>query len=294
MACVTLVAFGSEASALTLFDDVVEHATTVMDTTNAAAETRRKLPIRIREAYLMHARLASMADPMSEAKADTPPDSTPDSSSDSSLGPPRSRPVEDEDDWVEVRRFDDAIGATMIRDFLVDHDVRCAIRGNPQATRMTWSQTTDNLRVVVPAGDLDKAKEALEAMSAGDTHPFRGAAPRDEDDEGPESKFVKPRSAIGAAMLAVFVPIGAGHFYARHGAAGTMLCVGMLGSAGAAIVLGHAELFRAWGILVIVDIIGSYFAVRRFNQHRIPPENVQRMWGFIAVIVAFGIAWMTR
>ena len=75
---------------------------------------------------------------------------------------------EESEDWVEVRRFDDAIGVTMIRDFLLDHDVRAAIRGNPQATRMTWSQTTDNLRIVVAPADLEKAREALAAMSAGD------------------------------------------------------------------------------------------------------------------------------
>lgn len=196
---------------------------------------------------------------------------------------------DEEDDWVEVRRFDDAIGATMIRDFLLDHDVRVAIRGNPQATRMTWSQTSDNLRIVVPPGDLEKAKEALAAMSAGDTHPFRGAAPAPE--EGVEEKFEKPRSGLGAAMLAVFVPIGAGHFYARHGAAGTILCVGMVGAIVASIALGHVELFRAWAILVVFDVLGSFLAVRRFNEKRVPPESVQRQWAFGAVVVAFAIAW---
>lgn len=199
--------------------------------------------------------------------------------------------AEDDDDWVEVRRFDDAIGATMIRDFLVDHDVRCAIRGNPQATRMTWSQTSDVLRIVVPPADLDRAKEALAAMSAGDTHPFRGAAPRPEDAD--EERFEKPRSGVGAAMLAVFVPIGAGHFYARHGAAGTVLCVGMVGAIIASIVLGHSELFLAWSILVGFDVIGAFFAVRRHNQKRIPSEAVQRNWAFGAVVVAFAIAWFT-
>jgi hypothetical protein len=196
--------------------------------------------------------------------------------------------ADEDDDWIEVRRFDDAIGATMIRDFLLDHDVRVAIRGNPQATRMTWSQTTDNLRIVVPPADLEKAREALAAMSAGDTHPFRGASPIVEDNE---EKFEKPRSGLGAAMLAVFVPIGAGHFYARHGAAGTILCIGMIGAVLGSVVFGHGELYRAWMILIAVDAVTSFFAVRRHNQKRIPSDAVQRQWAMGAVVASYVGAW---
>ena len=196
----------------------------------------------------------------------------------------------EEDDWVEVRRFDDAIGATMIRDFLLDHDVRVAIRGNPQATRMTWSQTTDNIRIVVPPADLEKAREALAAMSAGDAHPFRGPSPVAEDEQ--EEKFEKPRSGLGAAMLAFFVPIGAGHFYARHGAAGTIFAVGMIGAVLGSIAFGHPELFRAWMILIVLDAVGAFLAVRRFNQKRVPPDAVQRQWAMGAVVLAYGLAWL--
>jgi hypothetical protein len=197
---------------------------------------------------------------------------------------------DDEDDWVEVRRFDDAIGATMIRDFLLDHDVRVAIRGNPQATRMTWSQTSDNIRIVVPPADLEKAREALAAMSAGDAHPFRGASPVMEDEH--EEKFEKPRSGLGAAMLAFFVPIGAGHFYARHGAAGTIFAIGMIGAVLGSIAFGHPELFRAWMLLIVVDAVGAFLAVRRFNQKRVPPDAVQRQWAMAAVVAAYGLAWL--
>ena len=199
-------------------------------------------------------------------------------------------PDADEDDWVEVRRFDDAIGATMIRDFLLDHDVRVAIRGNPQATRMTWSQTSDNLRIVVPPADLEKAREALAAMSAGDTHPFRGAAPIAEDEQ--EEKFEKPRSALGAAMLACFVPIGAGHFYARHGAAGTIFAIGMIGAVLGSVAFGHHELFRAWMILIVLDAVGAFLAVRRFNDKRVPSDAVQRQWAMGAVVAAYALAWV--
>ena len=201
--------------------------------------------------------------------------------------------AEDEEDWVEIRRFTDRMGAEMIRDFLADHDVRVAIHGNPQATRMTWSQTSDVIRIVVARADLEMAKEALEAMTAGEQHPFRGPTPPPEADEEEErvENFEKSRSGLSAAVLALFIPIGAGHFYARHGAAGTILCVGMLGSFLAAAIAGERWFFSAWGILVVLDIIGSFFAVKRFNERRIPPDGVQRRWAAIAVAIAFIAAW---
>jgi hypothetical protein len=200
-----------------------------------------------------------------------------------------------EADWVEVRRFDDAIGATMIRDFLQDHDVRVAHRGNPLATRMTWSQTSDNLRIVVAPADLEKAREALAAMSAGgDTHPFRGASPPVDDAEPePAEAFVKPRSGLGGAILALFVPIGAGHFYARHGAAGTVLGAGMVGAGLAGVLLGQPFLFRVWALLVLVDMVGTFAAVRRFNAQRVPSESAQRRVAAGVVVAAILLAWLT-
>src|SRR3954467_10280725 len=162
-----------------------------------------------------------------------------------------------DEEWVEVRRFADRIGAEMIRDFLADHDVRVAIHGNPQAPRMAWSQTSDVIRIVVARADLEKAKKALEAMTAGETHPFRGPAPPREDDADERlDKLEKPRSALAAAALAMIVPIGAGHFYARHGAAGTILCAGMLGSFLVSSIGRQPAFFSAWGILVVFDIVG--------------------------------------
>lgn len=199
---------------------------------------------------------------------------------------------DEEDDWVEVRRFTDSIGADMIRDFLHEHDVRVAIRGNPQATRMTWSATTDVIRIVVARADLEKANEALAAMTAGDAHPFRGASPIDDEDDKGET-FVKPRSALGAAVLSLLVPIGAGHFYARHGAAGTVLCAGIVGSVLGIWFGGRYDLARAWGILVLIDMVGSIWAVRRFNQNRVPAERMQRGWAMVAVVLAFAVSWIT-
>jgi hypothetical protein len=129
-------------------------------------------------------------------------------------------------------------------------------------------------------------------MTAGDTHPFRGPSRIDDENESAET-FVKPRSALAAAFLALLVPIGAGHFYARHGAAGTILCAGMIGSAIGLWLGGRAELASAWMILVTIDMVGSFWAVRRFNQKRVPSDSVQRAWALGAVVLAFAVAWLT-
>ncbi|MBX3205862.1 MAG: hypothetical protein KF764_12385 [Labilithrix sp.] len=199
---------------------------------------------------------------------------------------------DDEGDWIEVRRVTDPIGADMIRDFLHEHDVRVAIRGNPQATRMTWSQTSDVLRVVVAPGDLQKAEEALAAMTSESTHPFRGAGAIEDDSEKAD-KFVKPRSAVGAAFLAVIVPIGGGHFYARHGAAGTILASGVVGAVLGMLFAGRGELVRAWALIVAIDMVGAFFAVRRYNAKRVPTESTQRRWALGGVVVAFVAALLS-
>lgn len=200
---------------------------------------------------------------------------------------------DDEGDWVEVRRVTDRIGAEMIRDFLHEHDVRVAIRGNPQATRMTWSQTSDILRIVVAPGDVEKAHEVLEAMTADEAHPFRGAAPIEDEAERAD-RFEKPRSALGAAFLAIIVPIGAGHFYARHGAAGSIFACGVVGAVIGIVFAGRVELARTVALLVLADVVGSIWAVRRFNEKRVPSEGVQRRWAIAAVLIAFATAMFGR
>jgi len=194
---------------------------------------------------------------------------------------------EDEGNWVEVRRASTPVEADMVRDFLKDHGVRTAINGDAGGTRLPWQHTMMDIRIVVSPRDLAEAREVLAAMVA-DTneHPFRGAPPVAREEEAP---YVKSRSAMAAMMLGWLVPIGAGHFYARHGAAGTLLCAGIVGSF-VGIVFGHPELAVSAGLLVATDVIGAYWAVKRFNQGRVPPESVQRRWAIGAVLAAFAAA----
>lgn len=192
----------------------------------------------------------------------------------------------DEGDWVEVRRATTPVEADMVRNFLRDHGVPSAINGDAGGTRLVWQQTMMDIRIVVAPSDLENAREVLAAMTADTTeHPFRGAPPVARDEEEP---YVATRSMLAAPMLAALVPIGAGHFYARHGAAGTILCAGVAGSF-LGIMLGHVELAVTWGILVVVDIAGSVLAVKRFNAQQVPTEGVQRGWAIGAVVIAFAI-----
>jgi hypothetical protein len=198
---------------------------------------------------------------------------------------------EDEGNWVEVRRASTPVEADMVRDFLRDHGVRSAVNGDSGGTRLPWQHTLMDIRIVVAPGDLADAKDVLAAMVANTTeHPFRSLPPaRDRDEE--DGPYFARRSVIGAVMLGLLVPIGAGHFYARHGAAGTILCAGV-GGAFLGMMLRHQELVVAWALLVAFDALGAIWAVRRFNAQRVPPESVQRAWALGAVLVAFGVAWL--
>ncbi len=199
----------------------------------------------------------------------------------------RASEASEEQDWIEIRRGESPVTTDMISDFLRDHDIRVLVRGNTKATRLPWqSEGNTVLRIAVHPGDVEKAREALEAFDA-------KAEPSAGKEEKEEEKYVQKRSALGAAFLGIVLPIGAGHFYARHGAAGTILCAGMIGSVLGMWFGGHWELARAWGILVAIDIVAARWAVKRFNEGRVPPESTQRGWALAAVVLAFGIAWFT-
>lgn len=196
----------------------------------------------------------------------------------------------EEEQWVEVRRFTDAVSAEMHRDFLADHDVRVGLHGNPQATRMTWSASSEVYRIVVLREDLDRATEALRAMTAREQHPFRGPTPAPNEDLEPAAAFRPPKHALFGTALAVLVPLGAGHFFTQHTAAAKVLALGMIGSFLLAFVGGQPQLFRVWGMLVFLDAVGAFFATRRYNRQAIPSDRQQAIGAFFAVIGVYLVA----
>lgn len=129
----------------------------------------------------------------------------------------------------------------------------------------------------------------LEALRDGtrEVHPFRGA----RGDAAPESYQapVDTRKWPFAMVLAPLVPIGAGHFYARHGASATILAAGILGCV-LGVQMGMPSLFAAAPILVALDFLLSPLAVRRFNAGRVPAEMTQRAWALGAVVAAIAAA----
>lgn len=196
-----------------------------------------------------------------------------------------------DDEWVEIRRFVDATQAEMTRDFLRDHDIAARLRGNTAATSvLNRFDTVIDTRLDVRKEDLDAARDALIALEMGDAvveEPFRGARPRDREEEG---EYIAPKKTAAAMMLGFLVPIGAAHFYARHGAAGGILIAGIVGSFLGAFLGQRPELFLAWAVIVALDIALAPFAVRRYNAGRVPSEGRQRAGAALVVAAAFAVA----
>lgn len=198
-------------------------------------------------------------------------------------------PSAGQDAWIEIKRFDDPLRSEMVRDFLRDHGIQTRMRGNAGSTSvLNRFDTILDIRLDVPAALLEQAKEALVALEAGDSaeQPFRGRVPASPDSEA----YVPPRKPAAAMMLGFIVPIGAGHFYARHGAAGAILMAGVIAAFLGVMFAGHVELGVAWGIILVADVVGSYFAVKRHNAGTIPSEGKQRIVALGVVVLAFAAA----
>jgi hypothetical protein len=190
---------------------------------------------------------------------------------------------EEEIDWVEIVRVHDRFQADVTAGFLRDHGVPVQTAGGG-STALPMMGLTD-LRILVPRADVERAGQVLEAMKRGaaEAHPFRDAPP--EPYEAPVAK----RRAAFAVMLALLVPIGGGHFYARHGAAGTLLAAGMIGGVLGA-RFGVPALVYASALLVVIDAVTAPFAVRRTNKGATSNEGSQRMWALAAVVAAYVLA----
>jgi hypothetical protein len=190
---------------------------------------------------------------------------------------------EEEIDWVEIVRVHDRFEADVTAGFLRDHGVPVQTAGGG-STALPMMGLTD-LRILVPRADLERAGQVLEAMKRGaaEAHPFRDAPP--EPYEAPVAK----RKAAFAVMLALLVPIGGGHFYARHGAAGTLFAAGIIGGVLGA-RFGAPALVYASALLVVIDAVAAPFAVRRTNRGAASTEGSQRGWALAAVAAAYVLA----
>lgn len=192
-------------------------------------------------------------------------------------------------DWRVVRTFDNPLSAQMTLDFLRAHDIRVETRGNsPDVAVLNRFTSVVDIRLVVPANQLEDALQVLAAMTNGE--PTLPAV-----EESPGAPAVEPaarsrRNPIAGAALALILPLGAGHFYARHNAAGTMMAAGIVGGVLGTLLGGPVELTLAAGFIVIIDAMLAPAAVRRTNVGRIPGDVRQRVFSFAVVATCYVLA----
>jgi len=209
-----------------------------------------------------------------------------------------------DDEWVVLRRYDDGMAAQIAVDFLRDHGVPVGLRGNSGATSvLNRFDTVLDVRLVVRQKDLPDAQEALRALESppassrigeahpeeagyASGHPYRSVrAPREE---------TMPRYRRAAFALALLVPIGSGHFYARETQAGATYLAGILGCAAVAAASRESWLLAASGFLVLFDAATAPAAVQRHNAGapRSPSAQIGRslLALGVALVAAFVVA----
>jgi hypothetical protein len=188
-----------------------------------------------------------------------------------------------EDDWVEVVRVHDRFEADIMVGLLDDHGVPVRTSGGAN-TALPMIGLTD-VRILVPRDCVGRAELVLSAMRGGqaERHPFR---------DGPPEPYEAPRAARRApfaVMLALLVPFGAGHFYARHTSAGAVIAAGVIGGFVGAYLGAHALVYASV-LLVTADALLAPWAVRRCNSGDTPDDGAQRLGATCAVAMAFVLA----
>ncbi|MEO7110798.1 MAG: DUF2007 domain-containing protein, partial [Polyangiaceae bacterium] len=198
-----------------------------------------------------------------------------------------------EEAWVELRRFNDPLEADMAKDFLEQSGVPVLVRGNSGVTGvLNRFDTILDIRLTVPEAKLAVAREALEAMQtpARNEEPFRGfghekEATHDQADENGDAPIPRKKSPFVAMGFALMLPIGGGHMYAEHRAAGKIFGFFIIVFSAFAIFTHLAILWLGVFALIAVDALFAPFAVSRYNRGAVTPDRVQRTWAEIVVMV---------
>lgn len=214
------------------------------------------------------------------------------------------------DEWVILKRYDDGLEAEIARNFLREHGIHASLQGNSGASSiLNRFDTVIDIRLVVPEGELEHAREAMAALTpnpedlvheppvSGDMagSPYRAshARPHELTPDDDDAPAVKRRYRRAAFMLAFAMPIGSGHFYARHNVAGAVLGFGIAGYFVAGLTRGDLALVMAAVALVVFDSLLGVVAVRRFNEGR--PFSPRQQVGIAAVglVAAMGAGIFT-
>jgi hypothetical protein len=200
-----------------------------------------------------------------------------------------------EEEWIELRRFGHAVEAEITRDFLRDHGVRVAMRGEAAGTvALTHLGALGAIRLWVPRAEIERAEEALAAMQAPADDGFdepEATSYRTHDREDDEPRARRPRPPWAAPALAIMFPIGGGHLYAQHLATGwvlaasTVCCFVLSGS--------RPYLLRAAVLIVLLDAILSPRAVRETNARNTPSDSTQLLRAAAMIATAIAVAAVT-
>lgn len=205
-----------------------------------------------------------------------------------------------EEKWIELRRYNDPLEADMAKDFLEQSGVPVLVRGNSGVTGvLNRFDTILDIRLTVPESKMMIAREALEAMQtpARTEDPFRGfghekEATHDDADENGDAPIPRKKSPFLAMGFALMVPVGGGHLYAGHQAAGKIFAVFIIGMSLLAISSGHPVLWAAVFSLIAIDALASPFAVDRFNRDVVPPDSKQALVaGVVCALVCVTVAF---
>lgn len=174
-------------------------------------------------------------------------------------------------EWVVVRHYDDGLSAQIALDFLRDHGVPVALRGNSGATAvLNRFDTVLDVRLVVREKYLPDALEALSALESPGTpiesrdemvlatgHPYRDAGERAPD--------AMPRYKRAAFALAWMLPIGSGHFYAGESVAGGVFAAAIAMCGISAVVMRSEKAIALAMFIVACDALTALAAVDRHN-----------------------------
>lgn len=189
--------------------------------------------------------------------------------------------MSDDADWVVLRRYDDGLEAQIALDFLRANGVAVALQGNSGATSiLNRFDTVMDIRLVVERADLEHAQEALAALTPSidqlepeppvsgnaSLSPYRDNRARADDLAHADDDAPKQRYRRAAFALAFAVPIGGGHFYARHEYTGGVLALGTVAYVATGIVRGDVAFVLAAAIIVALDAVFAVRAVARHNR----------------------------
>jgi len=199
-----------------------------------------------------------------------------------------------------VRHYDDGLAARIALDFLRDHGVPVAVRGNSGATAiLNRFDTVLDVRLVVRARHVTRALEALTALESpgapiearDELLPASGHPYRDASERQPEPRTRYRRAAFALAFM---LPIGSGHFYAGENVAGGVFAAAIAGSFAAGLATRDDRLLVLAMFVVACDALTSVGAVARANAGAPAPARTQALRAAACAVFAAICAVLLR